>query len=477
MSEPLAAQPPHTPVPVPIPVPRGAEVQAEAMSTDVRIAVERALRQRLEVAVVADLLPAGDLPEDQHERAIVLSALARRRNALGGLIHALVYACDARGQVWARQEQLAEKAGKSPRTVARLLRQLEGYGLVARHGVSLRGRTLQIEGRPSASAGWRRPSIYQLQLTGLPPTPSAAGAVVDATPVPSQAAIGTATSTKPLELKHGDVPFLEADAPSGHLRSSTSMLTIPNGPVQDAPDMTCPVLMTGHIKRDTNSSTAVGVDPTAASMQSEADRHRQHSMTGHEQVSRSDTCNPSVDAGGMTRGASGGAVCSSNTSATDSVDQLRTTAPTAVGTATDGGDQLREKVDQARADLERIIRNRLLVEVPELKDHAVKECAALLSRHPFDPIGKLNQILGRSRDPKLRNRAGYVVKAIHAEAVKPSPPSAASATLPAVAGAMAASAYGAVTLGGGDEVLANLERLEREALDRWAELTGQEVAA
>ena len=42
---------------------------------------------------------------------------------------------------------------------------------------------------------------------------------------------------------------------------------------------------------------------------------------------------------------------------------------------------------------------------------------------------------------------------------------------------MAASAHGAVTLGGGDEVLANLERLEREALDRWAELTGQAVAA
>lgn len=476
MSEPLAARPPHTPVPAPIPVPRGALVQGDPMSKEVRSAVERALRQRVEVAVVKELLPTGDLPEDLHERAIVMSALARRRNALCGLVHALVWSCDERGQVWMRQEVLAERAGKSTRTVARLLRQLEEYGLVARHGTSLKGRgNLLIAGGASAAAGWRRPSIYQLQLNGLPSVPSAAGAVVDATPVKSRPSVEAGQTTRPLELKHGDVPFGATDSTSGHLQHPPTVSVDETAPDSGASDRTCPVLMTGHIKGYTNS-TAVGDDPLAASMQSEAGQRRQHSMTGHEQVSRSDTCNPSVELGGMAED-DAGAVCRSETTATDSVDQLRTTAPTAVETATDSVDQLREKVDQVRADLERTIRNRLLVEVPELKDHAVTECAALLSRHPHDPIGKLNQILGRSRDPKLRNRAGYVVRAIRAEAVNPSAPSAASATLPAVAGAMAASAHGAVTLGGGDEVLANLERLEREALDRWAELTGQAVAA
>jgi DNA-binding Lrp family transcriptional regulator len=472
MSEPLAARPPHTPVPAPIPVPRGALVQGDPMSKEVRSAVERALRQRVEAAVVKELLPTGDLPEDLQERAVVMSALARRRNALCGLVHTLVWSCDERGQVWARQEVLAERAGKSTRTVARLLRQLEGYGLVARHGVSVNGRGLQIAGGPSASGGWRRPSIYQLQLHALPSVPSAAGAVVDATPVTSAPAISTA-STTPLELKHGDVPFLEDASTSRHLQSTSTVSADGRTAQTGASDVTCPVLMTGHIKGDTNS-TAVGDVPTAASMQSEAGQRRQHSMTGQEQVSRSDTCNLWRDGDG----GGAGAVCISEASATDSRDQLRTTAPTGLETATDSRDQLRNSVDQTRADLERTIRNRLLVEVPELKDHAVTECAALMSRHPRDPIGKLNQILGKSRDPKIRNRAGWIVRAIRSEAVRPSDPSAASATLPAVAGAMAASAYGSEwRLGSGDEVAANIDRLERERLDLFMRLTGQEVAA
>ena len=87
------------------------------MSSDTRDMYRRELTRRVDEAVDREGLST------------------RRRNALVGLVNVMAGACDESGVLWISFGRLAERVGKSPRTVRRLAEDLETLGVVGKDAV------------------------------------------------------------------------------------------------------------------------------------------------------------------------------------------------------------------------------------------------------------------------------------------------------------------------------------------------------
>ena len=155
MANVLAALSPHT------------HVQDRAMTAEVRKWNERALLERLETAVVVTFCGIDQvMPIDPDERRRTQSQISRRLNPLRGLVNALVWAADANGQVWISQKQLGARLGKDERSVQRLMRYLEQYGLVTTYAMTVNYKGLKVSTGRGAVGGRRLASIYQLNIGG-----------------------------------------------------------------------------------------------------------------------------------------------------------------------------------------------------------------------------------------------------------------------------------------------------------------------
>lgn len=239
MADVLAALSPHIPV------------QDRAMTAEVRKWSERALLERLETAVVVTFCGIDQaLPVDPDERRRTQSQISRRLNPLRGLVNALVWAADANGQVWISQKQLGARLGKDERSVQRLMRYLEQYGLVTTYAMTVNYKGLKVSTGRGAVGGRRLASIYQLNIGGQT-LPNVERWTADQTPAvstptlsPDEAIPATVTATKsaPNQIRHsanpqglpmvGDEVEMSTDVRSG---SDT---------------------MSEHIKRYNNRSTA-----------------------------------------------------------------------------------------------------------------------------------------------------------------------------------------------------------------------------
>ena len=167
-----------------------------------------------------------------------------------------------------------------------------------------------------------------------------------------------------------------------------------------------------------------------------------------------------------------------------------------------GGLQCDAAFTERDTTLQGRLRARLCEALPGMNDHAVVKCAAALEMHPFDAVGKLEEILERSVAPHIGNRPGYVRNAITRELQNPSPVKASRATPSVARGGLAAAStsglapdalpsegsyWDAVNIDGGKpksgherygvpldpfDVVGDLERREREAARLYADLTG-----
>ena len=123
---------------------------AQPMASESRNYLRRELRRRLEEALGDDVS-------------------TRKRNALLGVIDALAAACDETGTAWIRTRRLGERIGRSPRTVRRLLADLEDLGVLDREAVvyAVNLGAVIAEGAPlnGATGGRQAPSRISLTLT------------------------------------------------------------------------------------------------------------------------------------------------------------------------------------------------------------------------------------------------------------------------------------------------------------------------
>jgi DNA-binding Lrp family transcriptional regulator len=124
---------------------------AQPMASDSRNYLRRELRRRLDESLCADVSP-------------------RRRNALLGVIDALAAACDETGTAWIRTRRLGERIGRSPRTVRRLLADLEDLGVLDREAVvyAVNLGAVIAEGAPLNGAPGGRQAASRISLTLTP---------------------------------------------------------------------------------------------------------------------------------------------------------------------------------------------------------------------------------------------------------------------------------------------------------------------
>ncbi len=458
---------------------RHTEVQDRAMTAEVRKWTERALLERLETAVVVSFCGIDQvLPVDPDERRRTQSQISRRLNPLRGLINAMVWAADANGQVWISQKKLGARLGKDERSVQRLIRYLEQYGLVTTYAMTANCKGLKVSTGRGAVGGRRMASIYQLNIGGqtLPDverwTTDQTPAVSTPTLSPNEAIPATVTATKsePNQVRHsangqglplvGDEVEISTDVRSG---SDT---------------------MTEHIKTYNNRSTADSEAPSSPRV-SAADGavKNQHSMTRQtDEIGKPPKTSTGIEAGG------GGLQCDA---------------------------ALTEK-EKENHELQGRLRARLCEGVPGINDHAIVQGAAQLSLHPFDAMGKLDEIIERSSAGGIQNRPGYVVNAIRRELLNPSRVKVSRASPSVSCGGLAAAStsglahdaetsegsyWDAVNIDGGKpagkregryddrhnphlsierygspldpfDVVGDLERREREAARLYADLTG-----
>ena len=459
MADVLAALSPHIPV------------QDRAMTAEVRKWSERALLERLETAVVISFCGIDQvLPVDPDERRRTQSQISRRLNPLRGLVNALVWAADANGQVWISQKTLGARLGKDERSVQRLMRYLEQYGLVTTYATTVKYKVLTVSTGRGAVGGRRRASIYQLNL-GDQTLPNVERWTTDQTPAvstptlsPDEAIPATVTATKsaPNQIRHSGNPQ-GSPLVGDRVEFSTD--------VRSGSDM-----VSEHIKVYNNRSTADSSTRLTPVRAESGVQENQHSMTRHSgEIAQPSKATDGIRAGG------GGLQCDAAFTERDTTLQGR-------------------------------LRARLCEALPGMNDHAVVKCAAALEMHPFDAVGKLEEILERSLAPHIDNRPGYVRNAITRELQNPSPVKA-SRAIPSVSrgGLAAASTSGlasdaltsegsywdAVNIDGGKregrdddrrnphlgverygvpldpfDVVGDLERREREAARLYADLTG-----
>jgi len=449
MADVLAALSPHIPV------------QDRAMTAEVRKWSERALLERLETAVVISFCGIDQaLPVDPDERRRTQSQISRRLNPLRGLVNALVWAADANGQVWISQKQLGARLGKDERSVQRLMRYLEQYGLVTTYAMTVNYKGLKVSTGRGAVGGRRLASIYQLNIGGQT-LPNVERWTTDQTPAvstptlsPDEAIPATVTATKsaPNQIRHsanpqglpmvGDEVEMSTDVRSG---SDT---------------------MSEHIKRYNNRSTADSEVPSSPRVSAaDGTAKNQHSMTRHSgEIAQPSKATDGIRAGG-------------------------------------GGLQCDAAFTERDTELQGRLRARLCEGVPGMNDHAVVQGAAQLALHPFDAMGKLEEIIERSSAPTIRSRPGYVVNAIRRELLNPSRVKASMASPSVSRGGLAAAStsglasnaltsegsyWDAVSIDGGSgrgherygvpldpfDVVGDLERREREAARLYADLTG-----
>ena len=449
MADVLAALSPHIPV------------QDRAMTAEVRKWSERALLERLETAVVISFCGIDQvLPIDPDERRRTQSQISRRLNPLRGLVNALVWAADANGQVWISQNQLGARVGRGERSVQRLMRYLEQYGLVTTYAMTVNYKGLKVSTGRGAVGGRRLASIYQLNIGGqtLPNverwTADQNPAVSTPTLSPDEAIPATVTATKsvPNQIRHSGNPQ-GAPMVGDRVEISTD--------VRSGSDM-----VTEHIKRSNNRSTADSSTRLTPVRAESGVPENQHSMTRHS----GEIAQPSETPDGI-RAGGGGLQCDAAFTERDTTLQGR-------------------------------LRARLCEALPGMNDHAVVKCAAALEMHPFDAVGKLEEILERSVAPHIGNRPGYVRNAITRELLNPSPVKASRATPSVSRGGLAAAStsglapdalpsegsyWDAVNIDGGKpksgherygvpldpfDVVGDLERREREAARLYADLTG-----
>ena len=431
------------------------------MTAEVRKWSERALLERLETAVVVTFCGIDQvLPVDPDERRRTQSQISRRLNPLRGLVNALVWAADANGQVWISQKQLGARVGRGERSVQRLMRYLEQYGLVTTYAMTVNYKGLKVSTGRGAVGGRRLASIYQLNLGGQT-LPNVERWTTDQTPAvstptlsPDEAIPATVTATKsaPNQIRHSGFPH-GVPVESGRGEISTD--------VRSGSDM-----VTEHIKRSNNRSTAdssIAVTPVRAET---GMPENQHSMTRQtDEIGKPPETSGGIGAGG------GGLQCDAAFTERDTTLQGR-------------------------------LRARLCEALPGMNDHAVVKCAAALSTHPFDAVGKLEEILERSSAGGISNPPGYVRSAITRELLNPSPVKASRATPSVSRGGLAAAStsglapdalpsegsyWDAVNIDGGKpksgherygvpldpfDVVGDLERREREAARLYADLTG-----
>ena len=456
---------------------RHTDVQDRAMTAEVRKWSERALLERLETAVVISFCGIDQvLPVDPDERRRTQSQISRRLNPLRGLVNAMVWAADANGQVWISQKKLGARLGKDERSVQRLMRYLEQYGLVTTYATTANYKGLKVSTGRGAVGGRRMASIYQLNLGGqtLPNverwTTDQMPAVSTPTLSPDEAIPATVTATKsaPNQIRHSGFPH-GVPVESDEVEMPTD--------VRSGSDM-----VTEHIKGYNNNRSTADSEVPSSPRGSAADgtAKNQHSMTRH-----SGEIAQSSEASGELRAGGGGLQCDAAFTKRDTTLQGR-------------------------------LRARLCEALPGMNDHAVVKCAAALEMHPFDAVGKLEEILERSSAGGIRNRPGYVRNAITRELLNPSQVKA-SRAIPSVSrGGLAAastsglapdalhsegSCWDAVNIDGGKpaskregrdddrrnpnlgverygvpidpfDVVGDLERREREAVRLYADLTG-----
>jgi DNA-binding Lrp family transcriptional regulator len=377
------------------------------------------------------------------------------------LVNALVWAADANGQVWMSQKQLGARVGRSERSVQRLMRYLEQYGLVTTYATTVNYKGLKVSTGRGAVGGRRLASIYQLNIGGQT-LPNVERWTTDQTPAvstptlsPDEAIPATVTATKsaPNQIRHSADP--QGLPPDGdRVEISTD--------VRSGSDM-----VTEHIKRynKNKSSTADSSTPLTPVRAESGVPENQHSRTRHSgEIVRSSETSGGIGAGG------GGLQCDAAFTERDTTLQGR-------------------------------LRARLCEALPGMNDHAVVKCAAALSTHPFDAVGKLEEILERSSAGGISNPPGYVRSAITRELLNPSPVKASRATPSVSRGGLAAAStsgltpdalpsegsyWDAVNIDGGSgrgherygvpldpfDVVGDLERREREAARLYADLTG-----
>jgi len=445
----LAALSPHT------------HVQDRAMTAEVRKWNERALLERLETAVVVTFCGIDQaLPVDPDERRRTQSQISRRLNPLRGLVNALVWAADANGQVWISQKQLGARLGKDERSVQRLMRYLEQYGLVTTYAMTVNYKGLKVSTGRGAVGGRRLASIYQLNIGGQT-LPNVERWTADQTPAvstptlsPDEAIPATVTATKstPNQIRHSGFPH-GVPVESGRGEISTD--------VRSGSDM-----VSEHIKRYNNRSTADSEVPSSPRVSAaDGTAKNQHSMTRHSgEIAQPSKATDGIRAGG-------------------------------------GGLQCDAAFTERETELQGRLRARLCEGVPGMNDHAVVQGAAQLALHPFDAMGKLEEIIERSSAPTIRSRPGYVVNAIRRELLNPSQVKASMASPSVSRGGLAAAStsglasnaltsegsyWDAVSIDGGSgrgherygvpldpfDVVGDLERREREAARLYADLTG-----
>ena len=449
MADVLAALSPHIPV------------QDRAMTAEVRKWSERALLERLETAVVISFCGIDQvLPIDPDERRRTQSQISRRLNPLRGLVNALVWAADANGQVWISQNQLGARVGRGERSVQRLMRYLEQYGLVTTYAMTVNYKGLKVSTGRGAVGGRRLASIYQLNIGGqtLPNverwTADQNPAVSTPTLSPDEAIPATVTATKsaPNQIRHSGNPQ-GSPLVGDRVEISTD--------VRSGSDM-----VTEHIKRSNNRSTADSSTRLTPVRAESGVQENQHSMTRHSgEIAQPSKATDGIRAGG-------------------------------------GGLQCDAAFTERDTTLQGQLRARLCEALPGMNDHAVVKCAAALEMHPFDAVGKLEEILERSVAPHIGNRPGYVRNAITRELQNPSPVKASRATPSVSRGGLAAAStsglapdalpsegsyWDAVNIDGGKpksgherygvpldpfDVVGDLERREREAARLYADLTG-----
>ena len=463
MADVLAALSPHIPV------------QDRAMTAEVRKWSERALLERLETAVVISFCGIDQvMPIDPDERRRTQSQISRRLNPLRGLVNALVWAADAHGQVWISQKTLGARLGKDERSVQRLMRYLEQYGLVTTYATTVKYKVLTVSTGRGAVGGRRRASIYQLNL-GDQTLPNVERWTTDQTPAvstptlsPDEAIPATVTATKsaPNQIRHSANPQ-GSPMVGDRVEISTD--------VRSGSDM-----VSEHIKGYNNRSTADSSTRLTPVRAESGVQENQHSMTRHSgEIAQPSKATDGIRAGG-------------------------------------GGLQCDAAFTERDTTLQGQLRARLCEALPGLNDHAVVKCAAALEMHPFDAVGKLEEILERSLAPHIDNRPGYVRNAITRELQNPSRVKASMASPSVSRGGLAAAStsglatdaetsegsyWDAVNIDGGKregkrggqdddrrnpnlgverygvpldpfDVVGDLERREREAARLYADLTG-----
>lgn len=444
-------------------VPRHMGVLADAMSKEARKWTERSLVERLEEAVMVDVFgPDLVMPDDVTELGRLRSAFSRKRNGMAAVLHVMVWAADRRGQVWLKQDTIGERVGRSARQVRRILLDLERLGLIeARYAVALNRGGVSIWTGDRPTGGRRGGSVYQLAI-GAQSTP-------------------TALPWEVVETTAGTVS--QSTLSTGHL-DRTGGISADSARPNVRPE---PVAMSAHMNLDERkSSTAAAEHPASGPCRVWLDDPPQHDESGRLSISTT----PVQSTRGMTnvRHEPDVPFLASEPLRCDAIANAGTTtpAPRPTDTASAGSDATTtaptEPTGTASDDasagsdgLQRRLRNRLALGCPDMTPQVVELCAASLAMHPWDGMAKLEEILARASGK--RNPAGYIKRAVTAEATAPSAPPAARPSADGGGSAGSRAAWGEALNAGGRDVQETLDQLEREAVRRFQELTGQEVYA